>query len=106
MYEATYALWEGDEELIGRQVVTPTVVDQALSHRCINRETVKCKIDEVITNVAFTYDFNFDICYPWLREKNYINQTLNRFKYSEATKETVEKIRTEVNRFIEAKCKE
>lgn len=106
MYEATYALWEGEEKVIGRQAITPKVVEQVLDHSCINRETVKCKIDEVITNVAFTYDFNFDICYPWLKEGEYINQTLDRFEYSEETKATVEKIRKEVNQFIEAKCKE
>ena len=56
----------------------------------------------MICVLAFIFDFNFDISLKYIKENNYINKLMNRFKnQNEETAQRIEEIKKIANDYIE-----
>ena len=56
--------------------------------------------------ISFIYDFNFEQSYKYIKEKNFIEKTLNRFNFkNEETKNRFNKIQELAKKYIEQKIK-
>lgn len=108
IYEGIEIFWENREEEINESTISEFVWEQIKHQQLIKREKgVKIKnIDEVISIIAFIYDINFKESFKILKNNNYINLMLERFKIKDIqTKEKMEEIKNKANKFIELNCK-
>ena len=105
-YEALCFFWKNEEEKVNISKISDRVYDQFNDKKLIKREkNVKLEnVDSIISVIVFIFDINFKVSFEILKEKDYINQIINRFKFKdEETKEKIEKIRKIANEYINMK---
>lgn len=101
MYEATCEFWKDNIQDIEKQFVSKKVYEQFMNKQIIDKRYVENYLDGVIVNIALIFDFNFKYSYNLIKEKNYINKTLDRFNFkNEKTKEEIKLIRKIANDYI------
>lgn len=69
---------------------------------CVNIQDRLTILDYWVCVLAFIFDLNFKETYKIVKENNYINILIDRFKYNDlVTKERMEDIRNIINEFID-----
>lgn len=100
LYQATYKFWKDNINIVNNSELNPNVYEAFCKHELIKR--VKGEnydnINKVLTTIAFIFDINFKESFEIIYEKNYINQTLDRFNYKD--KDIFENIRKVANNYI------
>lgn len=106
LYEAVEMFWKNEEEKVNNSIISESVWNQISKEQLIKREKgVKIEnIDKVISVIAFIYDINFKESSQILKDKNYIDLIINRFKLKDnETKEKIEEIRKNAKQYLEEK---
>ena len=104
-YEGTCIFWNDPQEIeeINNSIVTDKVFEQIMSKTLVDKRNTRNKLDEVLVNLAFVFDLNFKESLKIIKEKNYIEQILNRFAFKEPeTLEKIEKIRQIIDEYIKS----
>lgn len=80
------------------------VYNTILDKKCVDIHDRVTPLDFWVCILAFTFDLNFDVSYKIVKENDYINVLVDRFKYSDSeTKNRMEKVRKIINRYINEK---
>lgn len=88
-------------EEIEISTISDNVYQAVLNKECVDIHDRKTSLDNIICVLAFTFDLNYEISYKIMKEKNYINQIIDRFKFTnQVTIKKMENIRDVVNQFI------
>lgn len=90
-----------DEEKIKREIITPEVLQDFLSHKCIDRQKVKNQIDQFIVEISLVYDYNFKKGLEIIKEKQYIERMFKILEGCEETKEQTEFVKKTILEFLE-----
>lgn len=105
-YQGVVRFWKGREEKVENSKLSDDIIQRIREKKSIKRKKEETEIDNVITVIAFIFDLNFNASFQILKEENYINKILNRYKLKdEYTKEIVEEIKMITNSYIEEKIK-
>ena len=63
-------------------------------------------IDDMLITLAYTFDINFKESYKYIKEQDYINKIMQRFKFKNIeTKEKVKELINLLNKYIENESK-
>ena len=104
IYESIIIFWKGNEEQINNSKITDKYMQQLLEHKLFKREKgVKIEgLDSVLAVAVFVFDINYKESFQILKERDYMNQVLDRFE--PATKEDKEKwkmVKDIINNYVE-----
>lgn len=106
MYEGMEVFWKGRETELEEQKICDEVYESFLNGELIRNEIKKSELDKMVGMISFIYDFNFEQSYKYIKEKRFIEKTLNRFNFkNEETKNRFNKIQQIANNYIEQKLK-
>lgn len=90
------------EEDMENATISNKIYNTIKEKRCIDIKDRKTPLDYWVCVTAFIFDLNFKESLEIVKEKDYINQLLNRFSYkNQKTIKEIEEIRKIVNTFIE-----
>lgn len=106
LYESVEIFWKGRENEVEESVLSEKILEQIKSNSQVKREKGRHLkgIDEIMSVISLIYDINFKQSLEIIKENDYINKILNRYHMKdENTKNVVEEIRKNVNRYIEQK---
>lgn len=93
---------EDMEESKLSDIVYNTILDK----KCVDIHDIITPLDFWGCILAFTFDLNFEVSYKIVKENDYINVLIDRFKYrKEETKNRMEQIRNIINKFVNEKVK-
>ncbi len=109
LYEAETMFYKGGQ----KEEIENSSIDKYVEVQIENMQPILRKkglkpygINDVLCIIAFIFDINFKESFEIIKNKNYINNILNRFEYiNKETKEKVEIIKENVNNYIEEKLK-
>ncbi len=88
-------------------LISDKVYETILQEKCVINSDRVTPLDFSVNIIAFTFDLNFKVTFQMLKEKNYINDLIDRFEYkNEKTNTRMKKIKNVVNDFIDKKIKE
>lgn len=77
------------------------VYNTILDKKCVDIHDRVTPLDFWVCILAFAFDLNFNVSYKIVKENDYINVLVDRFKYRDKeTKNRMEKIRKIINEFI------
>ena len=82
------------------------VYETLLRGKTMNRKEIKTKTDRLSVSLGFVYDINFKESFQYLKEKNYYDTIIKIYQEktkNEILKEQLEKIKKEINHYIEVK---
>ena len=80
------------------------VYNTILNKKCVDIHDRVTPLDFWVCILAFTFDLNFNVSYKIVKENDYINVLVDRFKYKDKeTKNRMEEIRKIINEFIDKK---
>lgn len=102
-YEAIVMFWKGKEKQMAGQLITPKVLMQFEDKKTVQNIDKQNELDNLVGILSFIYGINFIESYHILKERNYIDQILNRFEFQGETKEKMEQIRKIAKEVIEKK---
>ena len=106
LYEGTDIFWKGQEKIVEEEIISEEVWKSFLEKRLIKNQIKKTEIDQIIGMISFIYDINFKESFEIIKEKDYINQIINRFNYKEKeTKQKIKEIQNIVEKYLEEKTK-
>lgn len=89
---------EDMEESKLSDIVYNTILDK----KCVDIHDRVTPLDFWVCILAFTFDLNFDVSYKIVKENDYINVLIDRFKYKDIeTKSRMENIRKIINGFVD-----
>lgn len=89
------------KEEIENSIISENVYNSIKKLECVNLIDRKTPIDYWVCILAFIFDLNFSISYKIVKEKDYINNLIDRFDYKiPDTKEKIEDIRKILNSYI------
>ena len=92
------------KEDIEESLLSNKVYETVLSRKCVDIHDRVTPLDFWVCILAFTFDLNFDVTYKIVKENDYINILIDRFKYKDnETKSKMEDIRKNLKQFIEEK---
>lgn len=78
------------------------VYSTILNRKCVDIHDRVTLLDFWVCILAFAFDMNFDVSYRMIKENDYINVLIDRFKYKEKeTKNRMENVRKIVNEYID-----
>ena len=100
-YQAVIKPWKEYEQEANISNIIKEAIKQ---HKTIENKKIKTEIpaDRVIKLIAFIFDINFKISLEIIKNEDYINKILDRFKIkSEKAKQDIEEIRKIANEYIE-----
>ncbi len=109
LYQGVKIFWSKEEDRKNVEIssMSDEIYEKYNERKLINRVIVKTYLDRVIANASFIFDINFRYSYEFLKEKDYINQILNKFNFdNDVTIQRVEQVRKIANEYIESKIKE
>ncbi len=82
------------------------VYKDMVENKLINYANIETNIDCVMSWLAYAYDINFNVSLQKIKKENYINKLVDRIDYKDKeTKDRIEQIRNDVNKYIEEKLK-
>ena len=108
IFESIEIFWKNEEKEVNNSILSENVWKQIKKQQLIKREKgINLEnIDSVISVIGFIYDINFKESFEILKENNYIDLVINRFNFKDKkTKKRIEKIRKNVNKYIQKKSK-
>lgn len=84
--------------------ISDKVYEAFLREECVDIHDRKYSLDYWLCVLAFIFDINYKETLEIIKENDYVNKMLDRFKYSdEETKKKIEEIRNIVNNYIDLK---
>ena len=87
-------------------LISDKVYKSIMNNECVDVYDRETKLDLFICVLGFVYDLNFKESLEIVKENNYINRIIDRFKYSNNdTLEKMENIRKQLNNYIEEKLR-
>lgn len=102
--EAIFPKRVNKKEDMEESKMSDKVYNTILDKKCVNIHDRVTPLDFWVCILAFTFDLNFDVSYKIVKENDYINVLVDRFKYrDEETKNRMEKVRKIINRYINEK---
>ena len=110
LYQGTCITWSNKIDEIENEKITKEDIQPFIEKRMINRSkdllNSSYNVKHILTILGFTFGINYDISYKILKEKDYMNKIIDRFKFKdEETKKLIEEIRNIINTFIDSKQK-
>ena len=95
------------KDIVEKELITKETFEQFMAKELIDRKNVKNNIDRVVVLIAFIYDFNFNESYKMVKENNYIERSIDLFKFKEQdTKDKMKIIRETAKEYLEEKINE
>ena len=89
-----YTMANITEDEIEKSLITDKLYHDFMSKKTILSKDRKTGIDMWISYIAFIFDINYKSGLKWIKEKEYINQLVDRFHYKNRdTKKKMEEIR-------------
>lgn len=106
-YEAYAEFYKGREHEVEVSKISEDTIKQFKAF-CTIKNIEKAKdediINKIIRIIAFIFDINFKISFQILKDEDYINKILDRYKLQdESTRKAIEEIRKIANNYIEQK---
>lgn len=102
--EAIFPKRVNKKEDMEESKMSDKVYNTILDKKCVDIHDRVTPLDFWVCILAFTFDLNFDVSYKIVKENDYINVLVDRFKYrDEKTKNRMEKVRKIINRYINEK---
>lgn len=102
--EAIFPKRVNKKEDMEESKMSDKVYNTILDKKCVDIHDRVTPLDFWVCILAFTFDLNFDVSYKIVKENDYINVLVDRFKYrDEETKNRMEKVRKIINRYINEK---
>lgn len=102
-YEAVTMFWNGIEKQISSTNISENAEKQFKENKQIKRKKNTSKepnVDEVLNVISFIFDINFKETFKIIKEKEYINKILERFKFNGKTEEKINEIREIASNFV------
>lgn len=102
-YEAVTMFWNGIEKQISSTNISENAEKQFKENKQIKRKKNTSKepnVDEVLNVISFIFDINFKETFKIIKEKDYINKILERFKFNGKTEEKMNEIREIASNFV------
>ncbi len=87
------------QEELEESLLSDRVFDSVMKEECVDVRDRVYPLDYWVCVLAFTFDINFKETLEIIRENDYINCLVDRFKYINS-KEKMEKIREVLNNYI------
>lgn len=107
MEEKIEAIFPGKIKIIRDiedSTLTKVVYDTVKSKKCVSIYDRITPLDYWVCVLAFIFDLNYKETYMMVKEKDYINILIDKFKYNDLkTKEQMEEVRNILNSFINEK---
>lgn len=89
------------EETLITQEISDEVFSDVLNCKSVARIHMRNGLDRWISYIGYLFDFNFDLCLEYVKEKDYINLFVDRFPFEkEETKKRMESIRGCAHNYI------
>ena len=86
--------------------INDKVYKSMMNQECVNVKDRESALDLFICVLGFIYDLNFKESLEIVKENDYVNKLIDKFKYNkEETKEKMENIRNCLNNYIEEKLR-
>lgn len=105
-YESAEIFWKGKEYQVEQSIISENIIEQFENSSQVKNNIHETEIDDIVKIIAFIFDINFKASFEILKENDYINKILNRYKIKDKyTKQKVEEIRKIANVYIEQKTK-
>lgn len=105
-YQGVVRFWIRKEQEVNNSIISEDVIEQIQNCSQTKRKLDETPIDNIMRVVAFIFDLNFKTSFKILKEKDYINKTLDRYEFKdEYTKHKVEEIRKMANGYIQKNAK-
>lgn len=108
LYECLNIFWKDKEELINQSILSNEMYEQFKKQKLIKIEKDRNynTIDDMLITLSYTFDINFKESYKYIKEQDYINKIMQRFKFKNIeTKEKVKELINLLNKYIENESK-
>ena len=106
-YEGVTMFWNGKEELVEGSLISPEVFKRIENKTQVKREVRQTPIDDVLSVLGFIFDINFFKSFEILKQEDYVNKMLNRYKMKDLESEKeLEEIKSIANKYIEQRIEE
>ena len=93
---------EEEKKKIENGNISKEVINQIFARKTVLRKKDFSEIDRLLVYIAFVFDFNFKYTFYKIKERDYVNKTLNKFRFSnKETKKYMQEIKKIVNDYIE-----
>lgn len=93
-------------EEVGKSDISMEIMQQFEGRTSVLSETRKTKMDYWMSYLAYFFDINFKVTYEMICENHYVDKLVARIPYSNPnTKREMEQVKTELNLYIQEKCK-
>jgi HD superfamily phosphohydrolase YqeK len=105
-YQGCWRFWKGKEAEVEESIISEDVIEQIKNNSQTKRKLKETPVDNIMRVIAFIFDINFKSSFQVLKEQDYINKILDRYKFKdEYTRQQVEKIRNIANEYITERAK-
>ena len=93
---------EEEKKRIENGNISEEVINQIFAKKTLLRKKDFTEIDRLLVYIAFVFDFNFKYTFYKIKERDYVNKILNKFRFSnKETKKYMQEIKKIVNDYIE-----
>lgn len=93
---------EEEKKRIENGNISEEVINQIFARKTVLRKKDFTEIDRLLVYIAFVFDFNFKYTFYKIKERDYVNKILNKFRFSnKETKKYMQEIKKIVNDYIE-----
>ncbi len=109
IYESGKIFYKGQEKIINKSILADKIYNQFMSENMVIKEknVILKYIDDITCVLALIFDINFTTSFQILKEKDYINNILDRYNFEDTkTRERVNEIRKLANEYVTDKAKE
>ncbi|MBR3134716.1 MAG: HD domain-containing protein [Clostridia bacterium] len=109
LFESTSIFWEGKEDIINNSSILDYSYDCIKNHSLVEyKKGMKLEnLDSIIKVLAFVFDFNYTPSFQILKNNDYINKILGRYRFNDATtKKRICEIQDIINSFIDSKLEQ
>lgn len=106
LYECANIFWKGKENIVNASKLSQEIYDDFLKNKIIliKKDRNYDTIDDMLITLAYTFDINYKPSYQIIKEQNYINKTISRFKFQDIeTQKKVNELIKSLNIFIQNK---
>ena len=109
IYESEKIFYKGQEKIINKSILADKIYNQFMSENIVIKEknVILKYIDDITCVLALIFDINYTTSFQILKEKDYINNILDRYNFEDTkTRERVNEIRKLANEYVTDKAKE
>ena len=94
------------KEELETSLISDQVYESIMHNKCVDIHDRKTPLDYWLCVLAFIFDINFKETLEIIKEKNYINDMLDRIEYkNQETQAKIDKIKNTTNKYIREKTK-